>query len=88
LVIEGEHRIYEDSFTETAKDVRPAGTFSANRGDETHVEGGGSDGAVILLMMTAKDGYVYDLFDDDGTLTRRISLDDFERGLAKQAKVA
>ena len=57
-VLEGEHRIYRPGPDGAlgAPDIRPAGTFSENRGDETHVEGGGPDGAIILLSMQAVAG--------------------------------
>ena len=86
LVLEGEHRIYKpapDGGLE-APDIRPAGTFSENRGDETHVEGGGPEGAIILLSMQAVDGDVYDILREDLSLDRKITLDNFERGLARQ----
>ena len=54
------------------------------RGDETHIEGGGPEGAVILLSMTAVDGVVHEIRDDDLGIDRTISLDDVRRGLEKQ----
>ena len=89
LVIEGEHRIFApDSAKEVLEHARPAGSFARNSGDETHIEGGGPDGAVILLSMTAKDGTVYKIFNEDLTLDRIITLADFKRGLAKQQAAA
>ena len=84
LVIDGEHRLYEKSGLGEATSVRPAGTFSTNTGDESHVEGAGPAGAVILLSMTAVDGRVYDLMDETLETYRHITLDDFRRGLEKQ----
>ncbi len=86
LVLEGEHRIYKPGPDGAlgAPDIRPAGTFSENRGDETHVEGGGPDGAVILLSMQAVEGDVYDILREDLTLDRKITLDNFARGLERQ----
>ena len=86
LVLEGEHRIYHPAAAGDARcTVRPAGTFAANDGDETHYEGGGPQGAIILLMMTAKDGAVYDILEAfDGAVERKIMLDDFQRGLLRQ----
>ena len=85
LVIDGEHRMYAaDASDDAILDRRPAGTFSRNDGDETHIEGGGPDGAVILLSMTAVDGVVYEILNEDLDLDRIISLDDFRRGLEKQ----
>ena len=85
LVIEGEHRIYPAAASGAApEDRRPAGTFSRNDGDEAHVEGGGPDGAVILLSMRAVDGVVYEILNEDLGVDRIISLDDFRRGIEKQ----
>lgn len=89
LVIDGEHRIIEpDATAATITACRPAGTFSTNNGNEVHIEGGGPDGAVILLSMTAVDGVVYELMDAGLNITRVITLADFERGLKKQAAAA
>ena len=86
LVLEGEHRIYRPDGRGGLgePDVRPAGTFSENRGDETHVEGGGPEGAIILLSMQAVDGNVYDILHEDLSLERSITLDNFARGLERQ----
>ncbi|MCH9674666.1 MAG: cupin domain-containing protein [Gammaproteobacteria bacterium] len=82
LVLEGEHHIFAPG---EPTSVRPAGTFSMNDGDETHVEGGGPEGAIILLMMTAVDGTVYDILNEaQSEVVRKISLDDFQRGYEKQ----
>ena len=89
LVIEGEHRIYsaEDGGA-VLEHARPAGSFATNDGDETHIEGGGPEGAVILLSMTGVERTVYEIFDHDMRLERTITLDDFKRGLAKQRAAA
>ena len=86
LVLEGEHRIYRPGPDGALgpPDIRPAGTFSENRGDETHVEGGGPEGAIILLSMQAVEGDVYDVLREDLTLDRKITLDNFARGLERQ----
>ena len=86
LVLEGEHRIYrpDGGGGLGEPDIRPAGTFSENRGDETHVEGGGPEGAIILLSMQAVDGNVYDILREDLSLERSITLDNFARGLERQ----
>lgn len=89
LVLEGEHSLFDPAGHDpVATSVRPAGAFAANRGDEAHIEGGGRDGAVILLMMTAVDGRVYDILDEDGTVVRQITLADFQRGFEKQQRAA
>ena len=89
LVIEWEHRIFTpDSKKEVLEHARTAGSFARNSGDEIHIEGGGPNGAFILLSMTAKDGVVYKIFTEDLKLDRTITLNDFKRGLAKQQAAA
>lgn len=85
LVIEGEHLLFEPGDCDVVTSRRNAGELGTNDGDESHIEGGGPDGAVILLTMTAVDNIVYEILTDDLDVERVITLDDFERGLAKQA---
>ncbi len=85
LVIEGEHRLFEPVIGHGDPHTsRVSAGFGTNNGDETHIEGGGENGATILLQMTAVDGVVYEILDADGNIDRIITLDDFRRGLAKQ----
>lgn len=84
LVIEGDHLIFDSLDPSKLVATRPAGMFSTNSGDETHIEGGGNNGAVILLSMTAVDHEIYEVFDADMVLKRVINTSDFERGLEKQ----
>lgn len=85
LVLEGSHRQFEPTGADdTPTTLREAGGFGANTGDETHIEGGGPNGAVILLMMTAVNGAVYEILNDAGNIERIITLADFQRGLDKQ----
>jgi ChrR Cupin-like domain len=86
LVLEGEHRVYRPSIGGGVScSIRKAGTFSSNEGDETHFEGGGPQGAIILLSMSAVDGNVYDILDElGGAVTREIRLADFRRGYERQ----
>ena len=89
LVIDGEHRMFSpDAANGAIGDRRPAGTFSRNSGDESHIEGGGPEGAVILLSMTAVDGVVYEILNEDLAVERIITLDDFRRGIEKQRREA
>ena len=89
LVIDGEHRMFSpDAADRVIEDRRPAGTFSRNQGDESHIEGGGPEGAVILLSMTAVDGVVYEILNESLAVERVITLDDFRRGLEKQRREA
>ena len=45
----------------------------------------GPRGAIILLLMRAADGTVYDvLVEVGGEMTRKITLEDFRRGYERQ----
>lgn len=89
LVLQGEHSLYDPVPDHgPANTTRQASGFGANRGDETHIEGGGPDGAIILLMMTARDGVIYEILNADGSIHRKITMDDFQRGYEKQQKAA
>lgn len=85
LVLEGEHRLFDPVMDHGPANIsRTASGFGSNRGDETHIEGGGPEGAIILLMMSAVDGVVYEILNPDGTIMRTITMDDFQRGLERQ----
>lgn len=86
LVIEGDHLIFDSADPSKHISTRSAGTISTNNGDETHIEGGGHNGAVILLSMTAVNEEIYEVFGTDMMLKRVINTSDFERGLRKQLK--
>ena len=85
LVLEGEHLIYKVDDPEELVDSRPAGTFTTHNGDESHIEAGGDQGAVILLSMTSIDGDIWETYDEDLRVDRVSSTNDSERGLRKQA---
>ena len=84
LVLEGEHRIYQPGAGEGPSQVRAAGAFAIDQGDETHAEGAGPRRTIILLSMQAIDGRVWELLDDGLKVTRQITLADFRRGMEKQ----
>lgn len=86
LVLDGEHRLFDPVADHgPATTTRVASGFGSNRGDETHIEGGGANGATILLMMSAVEGVVYEILNADGTIQRTITMDDFQRGIERQA---
>ena len=87
LVIEGEHQLFDVTDENKQTDCRPAGTFSSHNGDEAHIEGGGAEGAVILLSMTTVGGDVWETYNDDMLVDRVSSATDFRRGIAKQASL-
>ena len=54
-------------------------------GDESHIEGGGAEGAVILLSMEAKNGQIWETYNEQLQVDRVSMPADFRRGLRKQA---
>jgi hypothetical protein len=85
LVIEGEHRTYQKVGGDwTIDEIRPPGTFVAHDGDSAHVEEGGPDGATILLSMTAVNGVIWTLLDDNDAIADETTVNDFVRALQKQ----
>tara|TARA_Y100001970_G_scaffold37499_1_gene46352 strand:- start:32437 stop:32883 length:447 start_codon:yes stop_codon:yes gene_type:complete len=85
LVLEGEHLIFEVDDPAKLIDRRAAGTYSSHNGDEAHIEGGGDDGAVVLLSMEAKNGQIWETYDTELKVERVSVPDDFRRGLRKQS---
>ena len=61
----------------TVVQERPTGFFTSNDGDHFHREGGGPDGATVHLTMTAVDGVVWHVLDDDGAILAEARLTDF-----------
>jgi hypothetical protein len=85
LVIEGEHRTYQKVGGEwTIDEIRTPGTFSTHDGDSAHVEEGGPAGATILLSMTAVNGVIWTLLDDNDAIAEKTTVNDFVRALQKQ----
>ncbi len=88
LVLEGEHLIYKVDDADRPVHRRVAGTFTTHDGNESHIEAGGEQGAVILLSMTSVDGDIWETFNEDLEVDRTSSTADFQRGLRKQAKTS
>ncbi len=89
LVIEGEHRTYgPDPEGWQLDQVRPPGFFGSNEGDHFHVEEGGEEGTIVLLSMTAVDGVIWELFDDDGNMIAESTFDEFKGAYERQSAAA
>ena len=75
LVIQGEHRVYEPDGR--LKEIRPVGSYTSSVPGPPHREGGGDEDCVILYSVRGgPDGALFELFADDGTVTK-LGLEDF-----------
>ncbi|MCP5029615.1 MAG: hypothetical protein GY929_25365 [Actinomycetia bacterium] len=85
LVVEGIQRTYEKHDGDWVLDqVREPGVFASNEGDHLHCEEGGAEGGIVLLSMTAIDGVIWEVHDDDGNVIEATTLDDFRRAFERQ----
>ncbi len=75
LVISGEHRLYEPDGS--LKEVRPVGSYTSSAPGEPHREGGGADGAVVFYSVRAESAELFDVLDDSGKLTGKLTMQDF-----------
>lgn len=89
FVLEGEHRTWALAEGDWHLDqIRPPGYFASNEGDHLHSEQGGAEGAIVKLSMTAVDGVIWEVLDDDGNIVARSTFEDFQRALVRQGSVA
>jgi hypothetical protein len=80
FVLEGElHVIEKTADGSTRESIKPAGTFSADATNEVHVEGGGDRGVVVYFSMRGDTDRIYDFVNDDLSLRRTITIQDFDR---------
>ena len=80
FVLEGElHVIEKTPDGKTRKTVKPAGAFSADATNEVHIEGGGEQGVVVYFSMRGDSDHIYDFVNDDMSLRRVITIQDFSR---------
>ena len=79
LVLEGELHVIEKTAEGEKHSVKYAGTFSSGATDEVHVEGGGDGGVVVYFSMRGDTDHIYDFVDENGTVKRAISIQDFHR---------
>ncbi|MGB1883140.1 MAG: cupin domain-containing protein [Gammaproteobacteria bacterium] len=86
LVLHGEQHIWEkDENGDERHKVRRAGEFAVSNGADTHIEGGGPDGAVIYMNVRANDDIVYSILNDDLTTRVDVSLGAFAEAFAAQS---
>jgi hypothetical protein len=87
FVLEGELHVLEKTADgKTRKTVKPAGTFSADATNEVHVEGGGAQGVVVYFSMRGDSDHIYDFVNDDMSLRRAITIQDFDRDFQNWSK--
>ena len=87
FVLEGElHVIEKTPDGGTRKTVKPAGMFSADATNEVHVEGGGAEGVVVFFSMRGDTDHIYDFVNDDMSLRRVITIQDFFEDFQNWAK--
>jgi quercetin dioxygenase-like cupin family protein len=79
LVLEGELCVVEKTAGGEIVKVKPAGTFTSGTKDEVHIEGGGDAGVIVYFSMRGDTDRIYDLLDEDLTLTRPITIHDFAK---------
>ena len=80
LVLEGQHRIREpDGQGSERLKLRSAGEFSFSAGGDTHIEGGGPEGAVVYFSFRGSQDHIYDILDENLNLVREVSVQDFKR---------
>ena len=54
--------------------------------DQVHVEGGGPEGVVVYFSMRGDDDHIYDFMNEDLSLRRAISIQDFRRDFENWSK--
>jgi hypothetical protein len=87
FVLEGELHVLEKTADgKTRTTLKPAGTFSADATNEVHVEGGGAEGVVVYFPMRGTSDHIYDFVNDDMSLRRVITIQDFDRDFQNGSK--
>ena len=85
FVIEGAHIIYE--IDGRLRDSRPAGRFTVTQPDgDSHTEGGGADGCVLLYSIRGHTDALFDLLDAAGKTIATLRTSDFKAALVAQGR--
>ena len=75
LVLDGELLIYEEDGT--VRDRRPAGRYVSGTRDDTHTEGGGPDGAVVLYSVRGHGATeIIEILGEGGEVLGALTFDD------------
>jgi hypothetical protein len=75
LVIQGEHRVYEPNGR--LKEIRKVGSYTSSNPGEPHREGGGVEGAVVFYSVRTESDELFDVLDDSGKVTGKLTMQDF-----------
>jgi hypothetical protein len=84
LVMQGEHRLYEPNGA--LKEVRAVGSYTSSLPGEPHREGGGDQEAVVLYSVRGKDGVLFELLNDDLSISGTLSMADFVQAFEDQKR--
>lgn len=79
LVLEGELRVREQLDGQEVVKVKPAGSYSVGGQGEIHIEGSGSEQAIIFFGMRSDTDVIYELLNEDLSLKRAVTVADFDR---------
>ena len=79
LVLAGELRVREQVDGGEVVKVKPAGSYSIGGEGEIHIEGSGSEMAIIFFSMRTSDEVIYELLNPDLSLRKAITVADFDR---------
>lgn len=79
LVLEGELRVREQLDGQELVKVKPAGSYSVGGEGEIHIEGSGSEQAIIFFGMRSDTDVIYELLNEDLSLKRAVTVADFDR---------
>ena len=83
MVLEGELRVHEQVDGGEVVKVKPAGSYSRGGEQEVHIEGSGDEDAIIFFAMRTDGDVIYELLNDDLSLRRAITVEDFDRDWRK-----
>jgi len=86
LVLEGDLHLYEPGPNGETHTVKPAGSFSTGAGGEVHIEGATDKPVIVYFSMRSDTDIVYETLNEDLSLLRSISVQDFARDWANWKK--
>jgi hypothetical protein len=77
IVLEGELRVREQIDGSEVIKVKQAGSYSRGGEQEVHIEGSGAEDAIIFFAMRTDADVIYELLNDDLSLRRAVTVEDF-----------